>query len=192
MRTLVWVLLLSAAAYCQVVDLPSEQPASAPAVRTTHSAGVLEPAADPVGIGLATFASLRPAELYASSASVAPVVSTATVVTNQHMQEPPAVNMKLWYAVTVLPHAAAAFDGWTTREVISSGRGRELNPFMKPFANSAAVYPALQVVPAGMDYLGLRFMRSRSPLLRKLWWTPQVASAAISVACGIHNLGVTR
>ncbi|HZR31057.1 MAG TPA: hypothetical protein VFA76_04280 [Terriglobales bacterium] len=192
MRTLVWVLLLSAAAYCQVVALPSAQPASALANGNKHSADALDPAADPMGVGLATFASLRPAELYASSVSVAPVVSTATVVTKQHMQEPPAANMKLWYAVTVLPHAAAAFDGWTTREVISSGKGRELNPFMKPFANSAAIYPALQVVPASMDYLGLRFMRSRSPLLRKLWWTPQVASAAISVACGIHNLGVIK
>jgi hypothetical protein len=63
---------------------------------------------------------------------------------------------------------------------------------MKPFANSGAIYPALQVGPSAMDYLGLRMMRSQNHLYRKLWWIPQAASAAMSLTFGIQNVGVAN
>lgn len=98
-------------------------------------------------------------------------------------------NWQIWYSLIVIQHGAAAFDGWTTREAI--GRGAvELNPMMKPFAHSAAIYPALQLWPTGMDYIGMRMMRSNRPVYRKLWWVPQAASATASIVFGIRNMGV--
>jgi hypothetical protein len=87
-------------------------------------------------------------------------------------------------------HAAAGFDAWTTRHAISGGYGREANPLMKPFANSNAIYAAIQVSPALMDFLGKRMMVSQNPWLRKVWWLPQAAGASVSLLAGKHNLGV--
>ena len=36
----------------------------------------------------------------------------------------------------------------------SRGAGQEANPFLRPFANSGAIYAATQVSPALMDFLG--------------------------------------
>jgi hypothetical protein len=33
---------------------------------------------------------------------------------------------------------------------------------------------------------------SSNPVLRKLWWLPQLAGTAIHVWSGVHNLGVAR
>lgn len=99
---------------------------------------------------------------------------------------------KMWYGLMAVSHAGAAFDAWTTRRAISSGYGQEANPFLKPFANSNAIYAATQVSPAVMDYLGKRMMRSENPWVRKLWWFPQAAGASMSFAAGAHNLGVVH
>jgi len=87
-------------------------------------------------------------------------------------------------------HAAAGFDAWTTRRAISSGYGREANPFLKPFASSNAIYAAIQVSPSFMDFLGKRMMVSQNPWIRKFWWLPQTAGASASLLAGRHNLGV--
>jgi len=99
---------------------------------------------------------------------------------------------KTWYVLTAVSHAGAGFDAWSTRRAISSGGGREANPFMKPFANSNAIYAATQVSPAFMDFLGKRLMVSQNPWIRKLWWVPQAAGTSMSFAAGAHNLGVAR
>jgi len=99
---------------------------------------------------------------------------------------------KIWYGLMAVSHAGAGFDAWSTRRAISSGGGREANPFMKPFANSNAIYAATQVSPAFMDFLGKRLMVSQNPWIRKLWWVPQVAGTSMSFAAGAHNLGVAR
>src|SRR5215467_13740205 len=52
---------------------------------------------------------------------------------------------KMWYGLMAVSHAGAAFDAWSTRRAISSGYGQEANPFLKPFANSNAIYAATQV-----------------------------------------------
>jgi hypothetical protein len=40
------------------------------------------------------------------------------------------------------------------------------------------------------DYLSRRMMTSRRGWVRRTWWIPQAMSAAVSVASGVHNLGV--
>jgi|SRR5215471_1004794 len=97
---------------------------------------------------------------------------------------------KVWYGLMAVSHAGAAFDAWSTRRAISGGYGQEANPFLKPFANSNAIYAATQVSPAVMDYIGKRMMTSQNPWIRKLWWFPQVAGASMSFAAGAHNMGV--
>ncbi|PYT71326.1 MAG: hypothetical protein DMG39_13280 [Acidobacteria bacterium] len=99
---------------------------------------------------------------------------------------------KMWYGLMVVAHAGAGFDAWTTRQAVSSGYGREADPFMKPFANSNAIYVATQASPAFMDYLGKRMMVSQNPWVRKLWWVPQTAGASLSFVAGAHNLSVAH
>lgn len=99
---------------------------------------------------------------------------------------------RLWYALVVAQHSAAAFDAWSTRRVVESGQGRELNPFLRPFAGSNALYAATQVGPSLLDYLGKRMMTSERRWVRKMWWVPQVAGTATSLASGAHNLRVAR
>jgi len=97
---------------------------------------------------------------------------------------------KIWYALMVTGHSAAAFDAWSTRRAVSGGYGRESDPLLRPFAHSGAMYAATQVSPAVMDYLGRRMMVSHHRLLRRFWWVPQVAGASLSFGAGIHNYRV--
>lgn len=99
---------------------------------------------------------------------------------------------KMWYGLAAAGHAAAGFDAWSTRRAISGGYAQEANPFLKPFANSNAIYAATQVSPAFMDFFGKRMMVSRNPWIRKFWWLPQAAGASVSFAAGRHNLGVVH
>lgn len=95
---------------------------------------------------------------------------------------------KIWYGLTVASSGAAAFDAWSTRRAISAGAGTEANPFLRPFANSGALYVATQVSPLLMDYIGRRMMTSQHPALRRLWWLPQTTGFGMSLAAGVHNV----
>jgi hypothetical protein len=95
-----------------------------------------------------------------------------------------------WLAMTALQHSAATVDAWSTRQSITSGRGHELNPLMKPFAGSGAIYGVIQVAPLATDYLGKRLMNSKHPTLRKLWWLPQAAGTAGFMLSSVNNLRV--
>jgi hypothetical protein len=97
---------------------------------------------------------------------------------------------KLWYALTFTGSGAAAFDAWSTRRAISGNYGRESNPLLRPFAHSGMLYAAMQVSPALMDYLGRRMMVSQHRWVRKMWWLPQTAGTGMSLAAGVHNVGV--
>jgi len=99
---------------------------------------------------------------------------------------------KMWYGLMAAGHAGAGFDAWTTRRAVASGYGQEANPFLKPFANSNAIYAATQASPAFMDFLGKRMMVSQNPWIRKLWWVPQVSGAGLSFFAGAHNLSVAH
>jgi hypothetical protein len=96
---------------------------------------------------------------------------------------------RTWYLLAAVEHGAAVFDAWSTRRAIANG-GQEMNPLMKPFAHSGAIYAATQAGPLLFDYIGKRMMMSRSSKLRRIWWLPQMASTASSFICGVHNLGV--
>ncbi len=99
---------------------------------------------------------------------------------------------KLWYALVAAGHGAATFDAWTTRRVIQSGLGHELNPLLRPFANSNALYGAMQAGPGMLDFLARRMMHSPRRWVRRLWWLPQVAGTAGSFWSGAHNLRVAN
>lgn len=98
---------------------------------------------------------------------------------------------KMWYALTVTSHAAAAFDAWSTRRAVVMGYS-EANPMLRPFASSNAIYVATQVSPAVMDYLGKRMMVSQHKWIRRMWWVPQVAGSGFSIGAGAHNIGITQ
>lgn len=97
-----------------------------------------------------------------------------------------------WLALTIAQHSASTFDAWSTRYSITSGHAHELDPLMKPFAGSAAIYGAIQVAPAATDFLARRLMHSSSPKLRKLWWLPQTAGTIGFIVSGLNNVGVAH
>jgi len=97
---------------------------------------------------------------------------------------------KIWYGLAAAGHAAAGFDAWSTRRAVSGGYGQEANPFLKPFANSNAIYAATQLSPVFIDFLGRRMMVSQKPWIRRFWWLPQTAGASLSFIAVRHNLGV--
>jgi len=99
---------------------------------------------------------------------------------------------RTWMALTALQHGAATFDAWSTRQSVTSGHGRELNPLMKPFAGSGAMYGAMQIAPLATDWWSRRMMRSNNPTFRKLWWLPQVASSIGFTVSGVNNLRVAN
>ena len=95
---------------------------------------------------------------------------------------------EVFYSLMTAEHGAALLDAWSTRDVLRAG-GRELDPIVRPFAHSPALYAALQVAPFAVDYFAARMMRSNHRLLRAMWWVPQLISAGGSVYCGVANLG---
>jgi hypothetical protein len=104
--------------------------------------------------------------------------------------QPSVKEIRLWRGLVIAEHSAALFDAWSTRRSISSGNGYERNPLIKPFANSPAIYPVLQVAPLGVDFLSHRLMRSNNAFLRRVWWVPQVASVGGSLWVGARNIHV--
>ena len=117
--------------------------------------------------------------------SPAPVKSAGT-----RQYEASANQRRLWYALAVTGHGAAVFDAWSTRRAISQGYGTEGNPLLRPFSHSGAMYVATQVSPAVMDFVGKRMMVSRHPLVRRMWWVPQLAGSGASLAAGVHNMAL--
>ncbi len=99
---------------------------------------------------------------------------------------------KIWYGLAVAGHSGAAFDAWSTHRAVAGGYGQEANPFLRPYANSNAIYAATQVSPLVMDFLGKRMMVSQHGWVRKLWWVPQTAGASMSFVSGVHNVGVVH
>jgi hypothetical protein len=94
-----------------------------------------------------------------------------------------------WIALSAAQHAAAAFDAYTTRVAISRG-AVEMDPLMRPFATSSAMYAAIQVAPVALDFAARRMQRSPNNFLRRTWWLPQSLSTGIFLFSGAHNLHV--
>lgn len=111
-------------------------------------------------------------------------------VTHAGVPQPNLPQKRAWLALTILQHGTAAFDAWSTRESVTSGNGKELNPLMKPFAGSGAIYGAIQVAPLVTDWWARRLQRSQHPTLRRLWWVPQAASSVGFTFSGVNNLRI--
>ena len=94
-----------------------------------------------------------------------------------------------WLILSFVQHGAAAFDAYSTRQAVSAG-AREEDPFMRPFAQTPAIYFASQAGPIFLDFAARRMQRSRNPLLRRTWWLPQSASTGLFLFSGAHNLRV--
>ena len=118
---------------------------------------------------------------------VMPLLKSAVVPDNSTPAE-----RTMSMALSLASHGAAAFDAYSTRVSLESGRGYERNPVMKPFAGSGMIYPAAQVLPFGLDYLSRRMMRSNHAVLRHTWWLPQLAATASSTWVGVRNLHVAQ
>lgn len=121
-----------------------------------------------------------------------PVQPTHTMILQRPKAEVGHSEVLAWRTLLVAEHSAAVFDAWSTRKALISGNGYERDPLMKPFANSATVYPATQAAPLLFDFLAYRMMRSQNRYLRSTWWLPQAASLIGSVWCGSRNLRVAN
>ena len=103
--------------------------------------------------------------------------------------ELPPTHRRLWLFLSAAEHSAATYDAWSTRRALAAGR-IEADPLMRPFAGSSALYPAMQLVPFGLDYLALRMQRS-SGWAHRLWWVPQSAATVTFLFSGSYNVAHT-
>jgi hypothetical protein len=104
--------------------------------------------------------------------------------------ELPVSHHRLWFALTTVEHSAAGYDAWSTRHALSHGRV-EADPLMRPFAGSAAIYPAIQLIPFGLDFLGHRLQRS-SGWTHHVWWLPQSLATVTFLFSGSYNVAHTN
>ncbi len=102
-----------------------------------------------------------------------------------------APSRRSWLMLAIAEHSAAALDAYSTRMAIGTG-AYERDPLMKPFANSPAIYGALQVAPVLFDLAGRKMQRSDNLFLRRVWWIPQMASTGSSILAGIHNIRIAN
>jgi len=94
-----------------------------------------------------------------------------------------------WLALSLVQHGAATFDAYTTRQSIARGNV-ELDPTLRPFAHSPALYAAIQVGPVILDIVSRKMQRSPNNFVRHMWWLPQSVSTASFIYSGAHNLRV--
>jgi hypothetical protein len=98
---------------------------------------------------------------------------------------------KSWLILSIAEHSAATFDAYSTRQAVETG-AVETDPFLRPFAHSDAIYAAIQVGPAILDYVSHRMQRSDNNFLRRTWWVPQSASTGLFLFSGVHNMNIAN
>lgn len=98
---------------------------------------------------------------------------------------------RTWLVLSIAEHSAATFDAYSTRQAVSKGAS-EADPLMRPFANSPAIYGAIQICPLVLDYAARRMERSQNSFLRHTWWVPQTAATGIFLFSGVHNMNVAN
>jgi hypothetical protein len=97
---------------------------------------------------------------------------------------------KMWFVLGAVEHGAATFDAWSTRRNIETGTMHEADPIMRPFANSNAMYAAVQVAPVLFDLMSKQMLRNSHSWVRKSWWVPQSASTVASLLSGARNVAI--
>jgi hypothetical protein len=131
----------------------------------------------------------KDAAAYSSSVSAEPIILAAPI----KRRRPEAARLgvpKMWFVLGAMEHGAATFDAWSTRRNIVVGTAHETNPLMRPFANSNAMYAAVQVAPVLFDVLSKHMLHSSRAWERKTWWVPQTASTVASILSGAHNMAI--
>jgi hypothetical protein len=168
-----------------VANAPVEEAAEAAAARSLPSMPVPKSTveADGVSSNVAAAEAVQPPRVALPIQPLKPAYTRPRETRNQRIA---------WYALAVTGHGAAAFDAYSTRLAISGNYGTESNPFLRPFANSGALYAATQVSPIVMDFIGKRMMVSQNRWVRRMWWLPQAAGSGFSIGAGVHNLGVAK
>ncbi len=129
-----------------------------------------------------------PAAMAQSTQSLSTVEAPATLPADvKPVEEYP--SRRKWIALSIVQHGAAFFDSYSTRQAIGNGAVEE-DPLMRPFANSPAIYAAIQVGPVIFDYAARKMQRSESNFIRHMWWVPQSTSTAMYLFSGVHNMHV--
>jgi hypothetical protein len=136
-----------------------------------------------------------PGATYSSSLSSSPLAGggepVMLVATKKKRPEAVGIGVpKMWFVLGAMEHGAATFDAWSTRRNIIAGTMHETDPIMRPFANSNAMYAAVQVAPVLFDLLSKQMMRNSHSWVRKSWWVPQSASTVASILSGAHNVAI--
>jgi len=75
---------------------------------------------------------------------------------------------------------------------VAGGYGQEANPFLRPFANSHAIYAATQVSPLVMDFLGKQMMMRPAQMGAQDVVAAADGGASFSFVSGVHNVGVVH
>ena len=172
-----------------VANAPVEEAAEAAVPRSLPSMPVPKSAVGADGVSFSVSSSVAAAEAVQPPRVALPIQPRKPAYTRPRETR----NQRIaWYALAVTGHGAAAFDAYSTRLAISGGYGTEGNPFLRPFANSSALYAATQVSPLVMDFIGKRMMVSQHRWVRRMWWLPQAAGSGFSIGAGVHNLGVAK
>jgi hypothetical protein len=169
-----------AASFASVsTDSHSAQPAGTPAVKSA-SAGSSATSTASLDATLQSSPSLAMIRVSESESGPVRFISAESLPSR-----------KKWIALSVVQHASAAFDAYTTRYAISRG-AVEQDPLMRPFANSSGIYAAIQVCPVALDFAARRMQRSQNNFIRRAWWVPQTVSTGLYLFSGTHNLHVAN
>ena len=110
-----------------------------------------------------------------------PVMSVASM----KKKRPEAVGVgvpKMWFVLGAMEHGAATFDAWSTRRNIVAGTMHETDPIMRPFANSNAMYAAVQVAPVLFDLLSKQMMRNSHSWVQEI-----MVGAAVGEYGGVNT-----
>jgi hypothetical protein len=94
-----------------------------------------------------------------------------------------------WFVLSIAQSSAATFDAYETRQAVENG-AHEVDPFMRPFANSPGIYAAIQICPVVLDYTARHMQRSENPVIRHTWWLPQAVGTGVYLFSGMHDMHV--
>ena len=175
------------------LNLPDASSSAANAATTTPSADPLAPQGPGLPAGGSTAFPVDPS-------SLASAIGQSDSLAWLRIGEPKPLRFvspeslpsrREWIALSIGQHAAATFDAYSTLRAVGLG-AVEADPLMRPFANSWAMYAAIQVAPVVLDLAARRMQGSRSNFLRRTWWLPQTVAAGMFFTSGLHNMHVAN
>lgn len=152
------------------------------------SAMPIHPAAESSSEPLSADAMNAPANDYFSAITV-PGIEDGKPVRFVSVESLP--SRKKWLALSLMEHGAAAFDAYATRDAVSHG-AHEDDPFLRPVANSNAIYAVSQITPLLLDIATHKMQRSDNNFVRHTWWVPQSLGTVVYIFSGVHDLHVAH